>query len=1832
MNILRKFFFGAFISAIFFRSAYAANVISSSDFAAVWNNGLSPIVIVGAPIDSANNYGIFITDYLQSFSGANMSISGGSVQNGTALMLGSSTLSFTPGWGNDMVATLTNMSIYSATNGAISFAGNGTGTHNFSVDGVFFYGNSTPGDGGAININAQIQSAADNFYILTDNGFSANSAQNGGAIYMAANNAYYSGNLNPTTFSVIDSNSTHYISLNNAAQSGGGIYFYANNADGGSVENKFTALGYNYYQNSAQSMGGAIYNGVINGNAPSINNFNITGGTFTQNQAANGGAIANEINGGNTDININIDGNFYSNLASQNGGAIWTAVGDQYSPYGGDINLNISGNFNANKSANGGAIYNNIAAGQSTLTMNLSGNITNNYASNYGGAIFNSGDFVLNIADGTLFAGNGASYGGAIYNSGDAIINLNTATNGISFANNYADSFANGSDIYQASANAVINILGSGSMNINGGIGGIGTINQSGGTTFNLGGASQSPGFTGIYNQASGATLNASGQMFGGQNNIGGTANINTGATSFYFNANMLSNSVMNFNSASTQRVSVGQAANDWSAGLNFVGSNADVEFATGSYKLLNDIQNGQSNKIAFNNSDVIFGSTNYTGTTNYFLNGNSTIDLAQSSGNYQAYNFASLTASSATALTLKIGNDQGSLMADTINVASGGGTINLGTIYVDDVNGILTGVMRVIYGSPLKFTNGEQQYVATSLGTYTITSINDQYIQLNSVPASGGGGDSGGSDSSVGPDGSTDTTTPNTGGGSTTTTTDPDGGSNTIVDDGNGNTSTITNNPDGSVDIDDGNGNITHIPPGGSGHIDLPGGGSVDVNTDPDGNTTTTITPPGGGGQTIITTDPNGGGSNVNNPDGSTAGTTNPGDGSGGTGSITKPTNPPSLVLNLNDVNSLDTDATTAGLSSSVARAWQIAVIETYYNDADLDEMATGTFSVYGASTNNRDSILSGLNANDQTTKQSLFKITADNTNFSLTNLTIQSAYSADGGSVLNMSNANSTATLSNLVIQNNSSGGDGGAVIITAGTSYSTNLAYLYNTATGNGGAIYNLGGINKHGGLFIGNQSGGNGGAIYNDSPDGTTIYAGQGGMHFTGNTAAGLGGAIYNAAGSVLYMASLPGADMILSGNIASGKPNDIYNEGELNFISTGGTFYIGSGIAGSGTINKYSPVVLELAATGDNSEFVGDFNQYNGVVNVDTKFFGGTNNIESGIVNWNSGASKLSTAIINVGSGTMNVYGTLRLDNPADILGAASTLNLFPGGLLEIAGGSVYMNTTDTVPIINGQIGLISQSDGWLAIGGLGMSVYSSVYKQTGGVLQLYNQAIGYLIGEDSDISGLGGGDIVLTNASVFINGYTLNFGAGSGSVIPTSGSLAMGDNALINSIDGTIQNHTFAGKFAIISSMPDAANSFANFAIDLDAQNFVSDKFSFSGTAMPGDLVINGNPAGGIDDIYAMDAVVMLTQLNLINSPRGSVVPFTIMESPNYDPSIVFATQNDSIITPAGTYGIFALGEGNYELRLQSTNSQAVRGGVAANSMMFSQLLVNGIMFDHIFLDSNKCLMCENAPWQFGLSQTGVWAKAYGGTDRMELGGGTGETRNVLYGGIAGLDLSVNVINRNWRWVPTIYMAYNGGQQKFGDVEIVQNGGQIGMQNSITDGEFIGAILTYAGFYNNNFKIGEVDDTNDNWFAGAGAKIAYDLRLAPEHMIIQPNFMVMYNYFGGNEWESANGSIDMETGYLSGLSIAPGLAFIVGTNWMNVHASGAFVMNFANDVKGRIGEIELPDLVAPKWFFEYGLGAVGNMSESATFEAKMFLRSGEDINGITGRIGATYRF
>ncbi|MDR1168854.1 MAG: hypothetical protein LBK53_08225 [Heliobacteriaceae bacterium] len=880
--------------------------------------------------------------------------------------------------------------------------------------------------------------------------------------------------------------------------------------------------------------------------------------------------------------------------------------------------------------------------------------------------------------------------------------------------------------------------------------------------------------------------------------------------------------------------------------------------------------------------------------------------------------------------------------------------------------------------------------------------------------------------------------------------------------------------------------------------------------------------------------------------------------------------------------VNTLD-------LGQDGTRSFQINGGTIYQNTASLSEMAQGTFSVYGQIPLNRiTTILSG----DLTGggNGSLFDIEgSDTVDFTLSDLTVQNAYLDGDGSVMRQYNPNSTVNLTNIAIENNNSTGNGGAISQTDGVLFiSGDTSFFRNTAD-NGGAIDHQGGtLAIYDTTFSSNQASADGGAIYNTA-NGLTI---NGEAVFQDNTAGQYGGAIYNSA--VMNLTSDNSGDITFSGNQDSTGSNDIYNNGgTVNINGETGVTSIGGGISGTGTINKSGNGILTLESGSDNSGFTGMFTQTTGTTNTDGIFFGGNNTISGGTLNWLANASKDADSTLQVLNGTLNVNGVLDLNNAGDSITGSAVVNILSA--INVDGGAMTLGGDDSWD------GTVTLNSGSVTIDGLTNSP-NSTYSQTGGTLTAQNTSV-LNLGSNSSITG---GDISVLSDSV------VNAGAGVSLNGLTNLTL---DSGTINSINGVIDTNTIQNLLV--------GTGGANFAIDIDGRDATSDSYLFDNITELGST-----------------GTVNVSGFNFTSrAPVNSNFEVQVFDGA-ISSSINFTASGSEAESPVGYYKMSSLGSGLYGFSLTSFNKQVYRGQAATLSAYFNQLLINNVLFDHIYLDSNEIASGQNknryaaafpqfAPYQFTKDNGGLWFKTYAAFEKLSFTQDLNVGNNA-YGSLVGADFDVVKLKNGWKFLPTAYIGYNGGHQTFNGVGMYQNGGQGGFMGTFSKGGFIGSILAYGGGYNNEMSVESATDRTANWFAGTALKSAYNFHPS-RRFIIQPTVLVSYNIFGKQNWGSDFGAISMNSGFLNGINVAPGLNLIYGHETWSLYLTAQYMYNINDKLNGSAGNINLPDIRMRHGYIEYGIGAVKNFKERFSSYVQIVIRNG-GRTGVSFQAGLTWKF
>ena len=215
---------------------------------------------------------------------------------------------------------------------------------------------------------------------------------------------------------------------------------------------------YTFSENQAAN-GGAIYAELTNFENATIEALNVTNSTFSKNQATtNGGAIYAAFvsqEGNNNIVTSAINSNVFAGNTAQNGGAVYAEVRDG--------NKVISLDFNANSfykniaTENGGAISV-VSLGSEKFTTQINNSHFNENSAKNGGAVYaqiteGNQENILNVANNNFASNVATENGGAIYaeTAGEGKLTATVANN--TFKENKA---ANGGAVYIKNTNSNI--------------------------------------------------------------------------------------------------------------------------------------------------------------------------------------------------------------------------------------------------------------------------------------------------------------------------------------------------------------------------------------------------------------------------------------------------------------------------------------------------------------------------------------------------------------------------------------------------------------------------------------------------------------------------------------------------------------------------------------------------------------------------------------------------------------------------------------------------------------------------------------------------------------------------------------------------------------------------------------------------------------------------------------------------------------------------------------------------------------------------------------------------------------------------------------------------------------------------------------------------------------------------------------------------------------------------------------------------------------------------------------------------------------------------------
>lgn len=649
---------------------------------------------------------------------------------------------------------------------------------------------------------------------------------------------------------------------------------------------------------------------------------------------------------------------------------------------------------------------------------------------------------------------------------------------------------------------------------------------------------------------------------------------------------------------------------------------------------------------------------------------------------------------------------------------------------------------------------------------------------------------------------------------------------------------------------------------------------------------------------------------------------------------------------------------------------------------------------------------------------------------------------------------------------------------------------------------------------------------------------------------------------------------------------------------------------------------------------------GTFNQTGGMTNItdsnltiadnNSKIAGGEINVsEDSELNIANGQEH--TSRLNITGSKFNIRNKSTYTTTGGKINSDAVVTVESASKLKIDGEDAEVNLNGTNDKIDGSIAL-KKGNLYISEDLTKVTDAEGNYVQTGGNMTMNKSSL-TLADESSVISGgnvklqdkstltvsnkggdITGGNIVIDDTSVLnylASKGLVQFTDGNAINIDTSGLINMANNVRTNSIINNLTVNN--GEFG---------NGTANFAIDIQARSnkdFSTDTITANsikvatkdtaGTIRISDYNLNG-------DIFGYDAPI-----------DRHIRLGKIFKTDEMDKEIKFESTDKSIFTPIGYYRLNAssANDGNYSLDLARYNPQVFRGQVQSAAAYMNQLVINDTLFnraqirrygssyDDMF--KNKTAIIDgSASYERTIRDGQIWTEMFGNFETLKMSQGLDKVRNNSWGFIVGGDFGLRELKNGWSWMPTAYIAYNGGHQTFNKVGMWQNGAQAGFMGSFWKQNFTETALAYAGIYGTEMNVAGTSEDGFNYFFGAASRSAYDWKLG-SHFKIQPSLTLAYNMFGQQNWHSDFGQMSMTAGFLNGFNVAPGVNFILQQESWSMYATISYAWNFFGGLDGQAGNVSLPHLKMSQGYLQYGFGMQKAFNDRFNMYAQATIRN-----------------
>ncbi|WP_429500703.1 autotransporter outer membrane beta-barrel domain-containing protein (plasmid) [Robbsia andropogonis] len=706
-------------------------------------------------------------------------------------------------------------------------------------------------------------------------------------------------------------------------------------------------------------------------------------------------------------------------------------------------------------------------------------------------------------------------------------------------------------------------------------------------------------------------------------------------------------------------------------------------------------------------------------------------------------------------------------------------------------------------------------------------------------------------------------------------------------------------------------------------------------------------------------------------------------------------------------------------------------------------------------------------------------------------------------------------------IAFMNNTASTRGGAIFNDAGiVTLGDGATFSSNSTSKNGGAINILNGTLMLGddATFSGNSAGGadGGGAIFNN---GGTVVLGAG-ANFSGNSAANNGGAINNYEGTVTL-----GDDATFSRNSASNNGGAILNtSGSTLTLGDDATFSRNSASNNGGAILNTSGSTLTLGAgtifSGNSASNNGGAIYSGGSVTLQTSASGNAAQFYD-----NTASSSANSIYLN--RGTLDITGDGVLDMLDPMSGSAGTVTQ-DGGTWYLGGATSFAGTT-TFSINSGNLYLYGDGQSSLT----NAQDSSGVIKATTGSITADSSGSSFTLGSGATLTAGGmnnaismsNGTITLSNNAILAFNLAANDSSGDPMLSLTANSISVGANLTANLISdaspGTYtllygsQNGFLSGTTITLTAAGQAISNVDFFQgytgyVDGNSYKVIAGNLSWYGnsvlsgsTTIQADgtfTLVNGGTftistvladrgTGTYLDDWDGKSLTKAGAGTLILGAENTYTGATLVNAGTLKTGVANAIADTSGVTVASG-ATLNLG-GNSQTIAQLNNSGTVLINDEGDSPLSSAVTVTGNMVNSGTLVLNNCSSCAGQTY----IQNGNWV-GEGGTVTLGtvLNGGDSETDKLIITGAATGTTYVKVSSEG-----------GSGAQTLEGIEVVETG-------SSTVNAFVQSGRIVQGSSEYHLQQGTASGTDmNNWYLTSAYNGSSTYTRRPEEGIYASN-------------------------------------------------------------------------------------------------------------------------